>query len=57
MSDALFGYIFIFIINRDIMMLCPDLSQRTVERALKDLQDHQKISQVGAGRSTKYINR
>lgn len=41
--------------KKDIMILCPDISQRTVERALKELQDSEKIRQVGAGRSTKYI--
>ena len=41
--------------KKDIMILCPDISQRTVERALKELQDHEKIRQVGSGRSTKYI--
>lgn len=41
--------------KKDIMILCPDISQRTVERALKELQDSEKIRKVGAGRSTKYI--
>ena len=41
--------------KKDIMILCPDISQRTVERALKDLQDSEKIKRVGAGRSTKYV--
>lgn len=41
--------------KKDIMILCPDISQRTVERALKELQDTEKIKQLGAGRSTKYI--
>ena len=41
--------------KKDIMILCPDISQRTVERALKELQDNEKIRQVGSGRSTKYI--
>ncbi|MGI6090630.1 MAG: cell filamentation protein Fic, partial [Saccharofermentanales bacterium] len=40
--------------KRDIMMICPDISQRTIERALRELQDHDKIKQVGQGRSTKY---
>ncbi len=38
----------------DIMILCPDISQRTIERALKALQDDEKIRRVGNGRSTKY---
>lgn len=41
--------------KKDIMILCPDISQRTVERALKELQNNEKIRQVGSGRSTKYI--
>ena len=39
----------------DIVMLCPDISQRTIERALKELKDSSLIKQVGKGRSTKYI--
>lgn len=41
--------------KKDIMIICPDISQRTIERALKELQDDEKIKQVGRGRSTKYI--
>ncbi len=41
--------------KKDIMILCPDISQRTVERALKELQDIKKIVQVGQGKSTRYI--
>lgn len=41
--------------KKDIMIFCPDISQRTVERALKELQDNEKIKQVGSGRSTKYV--
>lgn len=39
----------------DILILLPALSQRTVERALKELQENLKIKQIGRGRSTKYI--
>ena len=39
----------------DIVVLCPDISQRTIERALKELKDSSLIKQVGSGRSTKYI--
>lgn len=39
----------------DIVVLCPDISQRTIERALKELKDSGLIKQVGKGRSTKYI--
>ena len=31
------------------------VEKRTIERALKELQDLEKIQQVGNGRSTKYI--
>ena len=41
--------------KKDIMILCPDISQRTIERALKELYDNSKIKQIGSGRSTKYI--
>ena len=41
--------------KKDIMILCPDISQRTIERALKELNDNSKIKQIGTGRSTKYI--
>lgn len=41
--------------KKDIMIICPDISQRTIERALKELHDDEKIKQVGRGRSTKYI--
>lgn len=40
--------------KKDIMILCPDISQRTVERALKELQDVGKIRSVGNGRLTRY---
>ena len=41
--------------KKDIMILCPDISQRTIERALKELHDNNKIKQIGSGRSTKYV--
>ena len=41
--------------KKDIMIFCPDISQRTIERALKELNDNNKIKQVGSGRSTKYV--
>lgn len=41
--------------KKGIMILCPDISQRTIERALKELYESSKIKQVGSGRSTKYI--
>ena len=39
----------------DIAILCPDISKRTIERALKELKDRDLIKQLGSGRSTKYI--
>ncbi|MFR9211497.1 MAG: Fic family protein [Intestinibacter bartlettii] len=39
----------------DIVVLCPDISQRTIERALKELKDSGLIKQLGSGRATKYI--
>lgn len=41
----------------DLILLCPDISQRTIERALKDLKDKDLIKQVGAGRSTRYVKK
>ena len=39
----------------DIVILCPDISKRTIERALKELSDGGLIKQIGSGRATKYI--
>ena len=39
----------------DIAILCPDISKRTIERALKELKDCGSIKQLGSGRATKYI--
>ena len=41
----------------DIVILCPDISQRTIERALKELKDKGLIQQIGDGRATKYKKR
>ncbi|VWL85870.1 Fic family protein [Oceanivirga miroungae] len=43
--------------KEDIIQLCPDISQRTIERALKNLQENNKIKKVGVGKTTKYILR
>ena len=40
----------------DIMTLCPELSQKTIERALKKLTDDGKIAKIGAGKSTTYVD-
>lgn len=39
----------------DLILLCLDISQRTIERALKELKDGDLIKQIGRGRATKYI--
>ena len=39
----------------DIAILCPDISKRTIERALKELKDRGLIKQLGSGRASKYI--
>lgn len=38
----------------DLENLLPDISQRTIERALAELQGDQKIEKIGRGRATKY---
>ncbi len=43
--------------KREIMSIAPDISQVTVERALKDLQDQNLIEKVGHGRATRYIKK
>ena len=42
------------ITKSEIMVQCPDISQKTVERALKDLMDSQQIIKIGGGRYTSY---
>jgi len=39
----------------EIMAQCPDVSQKTVERALKELMDAGEILKIGGGRYTSYI--
>ena len=41
--------------KNEITNLCLDISTRTIERALKELQDNKKIKQIGNSRATKYI--
>ena len=43
-------------IDSDIMILCPELSQKMIERALKKLTDEGKIVKIGAGKSTTYVD-
>ena len=42
------------ITKAQIMNECPDISQKTVERALKDLLDGNEIIKIGGGRYTSY---
>jgi Fic family protein len=42
------------ITKRQIMNQCPDISQKTVERALKELMDKGEIIKIGGGRYTSY---
>ena len=39
----------------EILELCPDISQRTVERVLSSLQKSRDIRKIGGGRYTTYI--
>jgi Fic family protein len=39
----------------DIAMLCPDISETTIERSLKQLLDSGYIEKVGVGKGTAYI--
>lgn len=41
--------------KRQIAQMCPDISETTIERALKDLLDGMNIEKVGGGRGTGYI--
>lgn len=41
--------------KQDLLGLCPDLSQRTIERALNELHAAEKIRLVGRGRASCYI--
>ena len=40
----------------DIMVLCPELSQKTIERALKKLTDEGKIAKIGGSKNTTYVD-
>ncbi len=42
------------ITKAEIMCQCPDISQKTVERALKELMDNGEIIKIGGGRYTSY---
>lgn len=43
--------------KNNIRDMCPDISDITIERALKHLLDEGKIEKVGAGRATGYISK
>lgn len=42
------------ITKAEIMKKCPDISQITIQRALIDLQEQEKIIKIGGGRYTRY---
>ena len=44
------------IIKADLIILCPEISKKTIERALNELLNSGKIKMVGAGRSSAYIS-
>lgn len=41
----------------DIAILCPDISETTIERTLKDLLETGCIEKVGKGRATGYVKK
>ena len=41
----------------DILLLCPDISQTTIERTLNELLESGYIEKVGKGRSTGYVKK
>ena len=43
------------ITKAELMTQCPDISQKTVERALKELMDTHQILKIGGGRYTSYM--
>ena len=43
------------ITKAEIMSLCPDISQVTIQRALKELMDSGEVLKIGGGRYTSYI--
>lgn len=43
------------ITKAEIMKLCPDISQTTVQRTLKELLKNNKIIKIGGGRYTSYV--
>ncbi|HAJ53645.1 MAG TPA: cell filamentation protein Fic, partial [Lactobacillus sp.] len=40
--------------KRDLLSLVPEYSQRSIERALLELQNKQQIEKIGRGRATRY---
>lgn len=43
--------------KREIMEICPDISQVTVERTLTQLVKSGHIKKIGAGPSTRYVKK
>ena len=44
------------ITKADLITLCPEISKKTIERALNELLNNGRIKMVGAGRSSAYIS-
>ena len=43
--------------EEDIAILCPDISESTIERTLKDLLELGFVEKVGKGRATGYVKK
>lgn len=43
------------ITKREIVEMCPDISEGSIERALRELVIEEKILKITGGRYTKYI--
>ena len=41
--------------KREIVNMCPDISEGSIERALRELLNEEKILKITGGRYTKYI--
>ena len=41
----------------DLLLLCPDISQKTMERVLNKLKNDGKIQMIGSGKNTKYLRK
>ena len=57
MGEAVFEKRLGKIRKTDIATLCPDISETTIERTLKQLVTEGYIEKVGLGRATAYVKR